>query len=391
MQEFNVSETGNQDPGKQNSLFVSFLVVGLVGAIIGGFLVLGIAPQILMHRAGLYLPEQQSSETTAPPSDSSQQQVLLQVSGNPWEIVTYAAEKVSPAVVAIVNKATMADFFGRQYLTDTSGSGLIITTDGYIVTNHHVVENSRGLTVSLADGRTLAATLIGSDKATDLAVIKIDAQDLPIGEFGDSDKLRPGELAVAIGNPLGVEFNRTVTEGVVSGLDRVLSMGETSMRLIQTSAVINPGNSGGPLVNADGEVIGLNSAKISRTGVEGMGFAIPSNQVKRIANEIMKTGRVRRAQIGLRLLDQETANLYATDLKLEKGLYVVESIQGLPADKAGVRQGDIILKIDDTVTNSFSTFQAILSERSPGDTVTLTILRGNRQMEINAVLEEADS
>ncbi len=391
MQEFNVSEAGTKSPRKQTSLFFSFLVVGLVGAVIGGFLVLGIAPQILMHRAGLYFPEQQTSETTAPSSDSTQQPVLLKVSGNPWEIVTYAAEKVSPAVVAIVNKSTTADFFGRQYLTDTSGSGLIITEDGYIVTNHHVVENSRGLTVSLADGRTLAATLIGSDQATDLAVLKIDATGLPVGVFGDSDELRPGELAVAIGNPLGVEFNRTVTEGVVSGLDRVLSMGETSMRLIQTSAVINPGNSGGPLVNAQGEVIGLNSAKISRTGVEGMGFAIPSNQVKRIANEIMKTGEVKRAQIGLRLLDPETANLYATDLKLEKGLYVVEAIQGLPASKAGVQQADIILQVDGKVTNSFSTFQAILSERSPGDTVTLTVMRGNRQMEINAVLEEADS
>ncbi|MGI6642842.1 MAG: S1C family serine protease [Bacillota bacterium] len=376
--------------------FWSYLVVGLVGAIIGGFLVLGIAPQILLHRAGLLnvgaLPIGQNQDPGGESGTGSDGIVkVLQVVGDPWEVVAHAAEKVSPAVVAIVNKTTASDFFGRQYVTDTSGSGLIITEDGYIVTNHHVVENSRGIWVSLADGRTLPAEIVGSDKATDLAVIKVDAENLPTGSFGDSDKLRPGELAIAIGNPLGVEFNRAVTAGVVSGLNRVLSTGEFSMRLIQTDAVINPGNSGGPLVNANGEVIGLNSAKIARTAVEGMGFAIPSNQVKRIAQEIMETGRVRRAQVGVRLLDKETANIYASDIKIENGLYVYEAIPGLPAAKAGLRSGDFILRVDGTVTNTFSTFQAILSEKSPGDTIVLTVLRGNTEIEIPVVLAEAQT
>ncbi len=393
MQDFNESAMGSPAPGRrQHREFWSYLVVGLVGAIIGGFLVLGIAPQILLHRAGLLtLGDPTVGRSQEPGQDPSNVVPVLQVSGDPWKVVAHAAEKVSPAVVAIVNKTTASDFFGRQYLTDTSGSGLIITQDGYIVTNHHVVENSRGIWVSLADGRTLPARLVGSDKATDLAVIKVEATNLPTGSFGDSEKIRPGELAVAIGNPLGVEFNRTVTAGVVSGLDRVLSTGEFSMRLIQTDAVINPGNSGGPLVNADGEVIGLNSSKISRTAVEGMGFAIPSNQVRRIANEIMETGRVRRAQVGVRLMDKETADVYAADIKIDKGLYVYEAISGLPGAKAGLRKGDFILKVDGTVTNSFSTFQAILSEKSPGDTIVLTVLRGNAEIEITVVLAEAES
>ncbi len=386
MQEFNGPRFNGGIPGRKRSPFWDYLLVGVVGAVIGGFLVAGIVPQILVHKA-----EQLVAEAVNLSLGTSQKGPVpvLQVSGDPWDLVAHAAEKVSPAVVAIVNKSPFSDFFGRQFLRDTSGSGLIMSQDGYVVTNHHVIENSQGLTVFLPDGRALPAKVVGFDEATDLAVIKIEASGLSAATLGDSDDLRPGELAVAIGNPLGVEFSRTVTAGVVSGLNRVLSDGENSMRLIQTDAVISPGNSGGPLVNARGEVIGLTSVKIAQEAVEGMGFAIPSNQVKRITGEIISTGRVRRAQVGVRLLDRETAELYATDIQIEKGLYVFEAIAGLPAAKAGLRQGDFILKVDGTTTDAFATFQAILSEKSPGETVILTVLRGNQEMEISVILGEA--
>lgn len=367
----------------------SYLIVGLVGAVIGGFLVVGIAPQVLIHRMGLTytsanpptITESGTSPVTTPTASPD--------SPDPWERVIYASEKVSPAVVGIVNRTYVVDFLGRRFGTDSSGSGLIVTQDGYIVTNNHVVEYSSGLTVFLADGRSFPATVVGTDPATDLAVIKIDAEGLPIGVFGDSDKLRPGQLAVAIGNPLGLDFKFTVTQGVISGLDRVLTVGDFSMRLIQTDAVINPGNSGGPLVNADGEVIGLNVVKINAESVEGMNFAIPSNQVKRIANQIIATGKVKRAMVGVRLVDKQAATTYALGINIEKGVYVYEVIQGGPAAKAGLKQGDIILSLNGKETDKVATFQALLAEMSPGETVELKVRRNRQDLTISVVLGEA--
>ncbi len=377
-----------KDTRKRPELW-SYLVVGIVGAIIGGFLVVGIAPQVLIHRAGLAYVSAKPPTVTESPSSPVTIPTASPDSPDPWEKVIYASEKVSPAVVGIVNKAFVTDFFGRRVGRDSSGSGLIVTQDGYIVTNNHVVQNTNGLTVSLSDGRTFPATVIGTDPATDLAVIKIDATGLPIGVFGDSDSLRPGQLAVAIGNPLGLEFKRAVTQGVISGLDRVLTVGDYSMRLIQTDAVINPGNSGGPLVNAQGEVVGLNSVKINAEAVEGMNFAIPSNQVKRIANEIMATGKVRRAMAGVRLVDKETAIAYNLDLNIDKGLYVHEAIPGGAAAKAGLKQGDIIIAMNGIDMDKVSRFQALLSEMSPGDSVELEILRKDQELTLQVVLGEA--
>lgn len=367
----------------------SYLVVGLVGAIIGGFLVVGIAPNVLIHRAGLSYLSANPPVITESPTSTVPEPTVSPSGEDPWDRVIYASEKVSPAVVGIVNKTYVLDFFGRRIGRDSSGSGLIVTQDGYIVTNNHVVDNAKDLTVFLADGRTFPARVIGTDPATDLAVIKIDATTLPIGVFGDSDALRPGQLAVAIGNPLGLQFKRTVTQGVVSGLDRVLTVGDYSMRLIQTDAAINPGNSGGPLVNAQGEVIGINSVKINAEAVEGMNFAIPSNQVRRIANELIATGRVRRAMVGLRLIDKETVLAYGLDIQVERGIYVEEAVQGGAAAKAGIKRGDFIIAFNGTNTDKLATFQALLSEMSPGDRVSLLVLRNNKEITFDLELGEA--
>ncbi len=372
--------------------FWSYLMVGIVGAVIGGLLVLGIAPQILMHRAG-YQPMTTSGPgggvaTTPPP-------VYLNATDleDPYAAIMLVAQQVSPAVVGITNQASLGfDFFGREFTQDTGGTGVIISEDGYIVTNEHVVANAKSLTVSLADGRTFPATVVGAEKSTDLAVIKIDATGLPKATFGDSDTLKIGQLAVAIGNPLGMEFSRTVTAGIISGLDRILNVSQDSaIRLIQTDAVINPGNSGGPLVNAKGEVIGLNSMKLASTQVEGMGFAIPSNQVKRVADEIIETGRVRRAVMGVMLADKEFIRRNNPDVKIDRGVYVAEVLKGGAAHKAGMQDGDIIIEVGGVPVEKVSAIRAYLSEKSPGDNLVLKVLRGSSEMVFELILQEADS
>lgn len=202
--------------------------------------------------------------------------------------IVQAAKKVGPAVVGITNKALVRDYFNRTQLVEQgSGSGVIYSKDGLIATNNHVVAGAQEIVVSLPDGKTYTGKVLGTDPNTDLAVVKIEADgDLPVAEFGDSDSLMVGEPAIAIGNPLGMEFRGSVTAGVISALNRSLDMGERRFRLIQTDAAINPGNSGGALVNADGQVIGINSAKIAASGVEGIGFAIPINEAKPILKEL---------------------------------------------------------------------------------------------------------
>ena len=312
---------------------------------------------------------------------------------DPYAAIMLVAQEVSPAVVGITNQASMGfDFFGREYVQDTGGTGVIISEDGYIVTNEHVVANAKSLTVSLADGRSFPATVVGAEKSTDLAVIKIDATGLPKATFGDSDNLKIGQLAVAIGNPLGMEFSRTVTAGIISGVDRILNISQDSaIRLIQTDAVINPGNSGGPLVNAKGEVIGLNSMKLASSQVEGMGFAIPSNQVERVAKEIIETGRVRRAVMGVHLVDKEIVKRNNPNIKIDRGVYVSRVVSDGAAHKAGMKDGDIIIEVGGVQVSKVSAIQAYLSEKSPGDTLVVKVLRGNQEMVFELVLQEAEN
>jgi len=371
--------------------FWSYLMVGIVGAVIGGFLVLGIAPQILMYRTGnLSLGSSNPGTSAIVPAPVYLNAEDLQ---DPYAAIMLVAQQVSPAVVGITNQAAIGyDWFGREYLQDTGGTGLIISEDGYIVTNEHVVANARTLTVFLADGRSFPAKLVGAEKSTDLAVIKIDSTGLPTATFGDSDSVKIGQLAVAIGNPLGMEFSRTVTAGIISGVDRILNISQDSaIRLIQTDAVINPGNSGGPLVNAKGEVIGLNSMKLASSDVEGMGFAIPSNQVKRVAEEIIATGRVRRAMMGVRLVDKEIVRRNNPSIKIDRGVYVYRVEAGGAAQKAGMKDGDIIVELAGIQVNKVAAIQAYLSERSPGETLKVKVLRGSQEIVLEVILDEASN
>lgn len=299
-----------------------------------------------------------------------------------------AAKMVGPAVVGITNKAVARDWFDNPVETEGVGSGVIFKSDGYIVTNNHVINGAKELIVSLSDGRTMRGKVIGADEVTDLAVVKIDAKDLPTAAFADSDQIVVGEPAIAIGNPMGLEFKGSVTSGVVSALNRTLDNSDSRVKLLQTDAAINPGNSGGALVNADGEVIGINSVKLAASGVEGMGFAIPSNTVQSVIKELMDKGYVARPYLGVSVFDPETAARFGYSLDIDKGVYIFKLVLGGPSDKAGLQRGDIILKADGEEVNSVSDLRAKVSAHKVGDTITLTIDRNDHERTVDVTLDE---
>lgn len=330
--------------------------------------------------------ETSSASTSA---TTSSQQSTAPISDARNTPIVQAAKKVSPAVVGITNKAVARDWFNRQVEVDKgTGSGVIFKSDGYIVTNNHVVDGAKDITVALSDGRTLPAKLIGTDPFTDLAVIKVDATDLPTAEFGDSDSIMVGEPAIAIGNPLGLELQGSVTAGIISALNRTINIGENRVKLLQTDAAINPGNSGGALVNADGQVIGINSAKLAATGVEGIGFAIPINTVKTIVDELITKGHVTYPYLGVGVLDKDTAAQAGYRLNTDAGVIVMQIAIGGPADKAGIQQRDLILKVDGKETNTVADLRNIVASHKVGDTIDLTISRNGNISDVSVTLEE---
>lgn len=298
------------------------------------------------------------------------------------------AKTVGPAVVGITNKAIARDFFDRTFETSGVGSGVIFKSDGYIITNNHVIAGAKEIIVSLSDGNTVNGTLIGTDEMTDIAVVKVEAKDLPVAELGDSDTVVVGEPAIAIGNPMGLEFQGSVTVGVISALNRTLDLNDRRVKLFQTDAAISPGNSGGALVNADGEVIGINSAKLATNGVEGMGFAIPINTVKSIIAELMDKGYVARPYLGVTIFDKPTAARYGYQLSIEKGVYVFQVGLDSPAGRAGFQRGDIILSIDGKEVNSVTDVRNEVAAHKVGDKVKIVCDREGREETVEVTLEE---
>lgn len=361
-----------------------YLLIAIFGALIGGGLVLGYGGRFLAK--------------TVPESGPLLQNLLqaptaqAQVSEARNTPIVKAAQAVGPAVVGITNKAYVRDLFNRSVLVEQGvGSGVIFDPNGYIATNFHVVENAQSLVVSLSDGRTFTGRVLGVDPATDLAVVKVDTSGLPVAALGDSDSLLVGEPAIAIGNPLGLEFRGSVTAGVISALNRSIEIGERRFKLIQTDAAINPGNSGGALVNADGLVVGINSAKISVAGVEGIGFSIPINTARPILQSIIEKGRVIRAYLGVGALDKNTAANYGYELNISKGVYVAKVDAGGPAAKANIRIGDIILKVAGIETNSVPDLRATLDGQAIGSKVEVLIIRNGATQTISVLLEEMPS
>jgi serine protease Do len=356
-----------------------YFLMAVVGAVLGGGLVLGVGmkffnrqlPPSMMSTPNLVQPPAQHG----PISDARDTAIVR------------AAQAVAPAVVGITNKAYARDFFNHRVLVKQgTGSGVIFDSNGYIVTNNHVVAGAQQIMVSLSDGRVLPGKVLGADPATDLAVVKVDATGLPVATFGDSSTLMVGEPAIAIGNPLGLEFKGSVTAGVISALNRSLEIGERKFKLIQTDAAINPGNSGGALVSADGKVIGINSAKILSSGVEGIGFAIPINTVRPIIKELIAKGKIVRPYLGVGAMDKKMAENYGYILNIDKGVYVARVDKQGPAFKAGIQEGDVILKVAGTETNNVPDLLAALDAHAVGDKVDVLISRQGKQMTISVVL-----
>lgn len=302
--------------------------------------------------------------------------------------VVRAAQTVGPAVVGITNKAYARDLFNRPVPVEGTGSGVIFDANGYIATNNHVVQDAQEIVIALPDGRTLPGKVLGTDPVTDLAVVKIEASDLTAANFGDSDSIAVGEPAIAIGNPLGLEFSGSVTAGVISALNRSIEISDRRFKLIQTDAAINPGNSGGALVNADGMVIGINSAKIAAAGVEGIGFAIPINSARPILQSLIDKGRVVRAYLGIGLLDKNLVAQYGYDINLDKGVYVARIDKNGPAAKAGIAEGDVIVSVGGTEISNVADLRTIIDSQQVGSVIAIGIIRNGTPVTANVTLDE---
>jgi len=297
--------------------------------------------------------------------------------------------KVKPSVVAINTEVPGFSIFTGEFTQEGAGSGWIIDEDGYIVTNNHVVKGAVSITVTLDDGSTFPAETVRTDPLTDLAVVRIDAQDLPAADIGDSSKLRVGNWLVAIGNSLGLGIS--ATKGIVSSLGVSVSVapGQTLYDLIQTDAAINPGNSGGPLVNMAGEVIGINSVKIAQVGVEGMGYAISTKEAMPIIEELIKTGYVVRPWLGVGLFTVNESVARRYNLTVSEGVLVTEIAAGSPADQAGLEAGDVITAVEgQEVTDVNELIRAIHSFQI-GQRVEFTFWRENTKNTTYAVLLES--
>ena len=377
----------------RRKLIASFVAVALIAAIIGG----GVTGAVMKYYGAQNDASTQVVTKYLPlDATSSDESGILNLIPNIYKIV-------SPAVVEIDTSTAYRSGYRTEYVPKGSGSGFIISTDGYIVTNNHVIEGASKITVKLLDGRSADAKLIGKDPRTDLAVLKINLPNLPVVKLGDSSKLQPGELAIAIGNPLGDSFAGTVTAGIISGLNRNLQSDYGPVKLIQTDAAINPGNSGGPLVNSKAEVIGITSVKLTSIGpsiqdpfglfqgqstpVEGMGFAIPINEAKPIIEQLIKHGYVERPMMGIGA--QTITPQDAAQYNLPVGVYVVQVQPGSGAEKAGIQPGDVIIKADDKEIKSFEDLQSVINSHKVGDVINVTIWRNGRTFTVPVKLQSS--
>jgi Do/DeqQ family serine protease len=334
---------------------------------------------------------------------------------------TYAAESAVEAVVyvdVVVTQQYQIDPFFKFYfgLDDSvrqqkaSGSGVIIRPDGYIVTNNHVVANATKIEVTLNNNQKYPAKVIGADAATDVALIKIEAEGLPTIPFGDSDQLRLGEWVLAIGSPLGYELRSTITAGIVSAKGRSMPHGNTQQgglqieSFIQTDAAVNPGNSGGALVNKTGELVGINTAIISQTGsYSGYSFAVPVNIVKKVVSDLIDFGTVQRAVLGIRMSDlgpdlaeglkYESVEEMQKKLKLSslEGVYIGEVVKGSAAEKAGVKEGDILLELNGVKVVNGASVQERVNSFRPGEKATLKLLREGKEKEVEVMFQGSSS
>jgi len=368
---------------KIREMILPLLIVALLSSVIGGALV-----GAWFQFGAPALAENNQTTNNSTSQTELQKIKQIEIVNNTESPATAIAEKVSPSIVGIQVNYYVQDFWFGAQQSSGSGSGIIIRSDGYILTNNHVIEDAMGSGNEIARGASIKvilpnqpdqsydAKVIGRDERTDIAVLKIELSELPAVDIGNSDELKVGELAVAIGNPAGLEFMGSVTQGIISGLNRQIQVGTgQTLKVIQTDAAINPGNSGGALVNAKGEVIGVNTVKISGSNYEGLGFAIPINTAMEIANSLISDGYVKgRPQLGVSIdtrFNEELAKKYNVPM----GLLVADVAPLSAAYNAGIKKGDIITQFNGVPVKTFNELETEKNKYKAGDIVTLKIYR----------------
>lgn len=368
-------------------LWPKILVCALVSALLGSMVTAGGFMAYQEYRGQTLFSKQPSltqqlqAQTTTPSSDNSEEAGLT-----PQQI----AEKAGAAVVAIRTTAVQQSLFGEQGLVEGAGSGVLVSQDGYIVTNNHVINGSKTIQVHLPSGEEKDAQVVGQDPTTDLAVIKIAGTSYPYLELGDSDQVRMGEQVVAIGNPLG-EYEGSLTVGYISATNRTVRVQEegntqTLYGLLQTDAAINRGNSGGALINRKGALIGINSVKTSAVGVEGIGFAIPSNTIRPIIQDLIQHGSVQdRPYLGLAGVTMRSE--WMQEFGYPAGVFIRSVVAGGPADQAGIRQGDIITEIDGKAVAAIEDINGMKPSMKIGQEIQVTLFRAGKTEKVRLVLQ----
>ena len=350
-------------------LLVFCAACGFGGGYIGGKLAKSGGTVLYQAATGLT----SNNETEATADSLTVQQIVANVQNSVVEVTT--------------ESVTTSNFLGDRVVSG-AGSGVVISSDGYIVTNNHVISGASTIKVRLANGTEYSATLVGTDSKTDIAVLKVDASDLSPAILGDSDGLQVGEFALAIGNPLG-SLGGTVTDGIISALNRDITINGETMNLLQTNAAVNPGNSGGGLFNKRGELIGIVNAKSSGTDVEGLGFAVPVNTVKSVVEDLMSKGYVSgRPAFGITVIDVSTADRAMMYGVSRLGVYVNSVNSGTDAEKQGLQAGDYLVSIDGTAVSSTSDVSTVLSNHQVGDEVEVQIIRDNKTLNLKIKLIE---
>ena len=390
--------TGCTEPPKNHQAIIALLLIAVI--FLGG---ISTALSVLNIRLfqELNQPEEQAVAFSAArqnPAESTEPTAPLRQDASAIAIHTAPDLQVSPEDQALSlqeiyekNIPSVVSITAQTVGATSTGTGVVLSGKGYLVTNFHVVEGAQNLRVRLSDDREFAAALVGSDPVSDLAVLYIDAEGLTEAQFGDSDSLRVGDSVVAIGDPLGVELRGTMTDGIVSAINRGVTVNGRSMNLIQTNAALNSGNSGGPLINSFGQVVGINTMKIGtftdKSGVEGLGFAIPSATVKEIVNQIIQKGYVS-GRPWLGLTGEGFSPFYQRFYRVPTGLYITQVDPGSPAEAVGVMPGDILVTMDGAGIASMEDLNAALYAHQVGDRVNLTVFRNGLQADVEVALTE---
>lgn len=397
--------TGRTEPPKHRSGLLAMMLI-LIIFLCGIITVLGIlnvrlfqqlqnqdpAELAISFRDVETQPQETAAAETQPKISPSRQAATINLQSSPASVENVPTEG-GLSLQEIYERNIKSVVSINAILTggNSTGTGVILTEDGYIVTNAHVVENAAAISVQLTDQQIFQAQVIGTDELSDLAVLKIPASGLIPAEFGDSSSLRVGDTVVAIGDPLGVEFRGTYTDGIISGIDRDVDMDGRTMTLLQTNAALNSGNSGGPLINCYGQVIGINTMKIGaftdKAGVEGLGFAIPSTTVKTIVDQLISQGYVSgRPTLGIS--GEGLSSFYQHYYRMPAGLYITQVSQSSEAYEKGVEEGDLLLSINDTPVTSMDDLKSTIFSCEVGQTVQVAIYRGGQQYLLELTLEE---